>query len=140
VDTGFRSNVDFGHRTCFVEHRRFAALFAFVVEDPLDRSPASAYSGTCASVGPCLQIAVKSEIGRKFGDVIDRHDDIHSLGFPDAHFNAVVCSLLREHVPEQWHLARGYPLRLRDLGDPLGLSGFALRQPTGRSRADARVA
>ncbi|HEY3515680.1 MAG TPA: hypothetical protein VGL98_01445, partial [Gammaproteobacteria bacterium] len=55
------------------------------------------------SSGPCLQIAVKSEIGRKFGDnwisvdrydhsaVIDRHDDIHSLGFPDAHFNAVVC-------------------------------------------------
>ena len=62
--------------------------------------------------GPCLQISVKGEIGRKFGDnwisvdrydhsaVIDRHDDIHALGFPDGHFNSVVCWSVLEHVPD----------------------------------------
>lgn len=62
--------------------------------------------------GPCLQIAVKNEYGKKFGDnwvsvdrydhssVIDRHDDITALSFPDNHFNAVVCWSVLEHVPE----------------------------------------
>lgn len=61
--------------------------------------------------GPCLQVAVKDEVGKKFGDnwisvdkyvhtsVIDRHDDIEDLQFPDNHFNAVVCWSVLEHVP-----------------------------------------
>lgn len=61
--------------------------------------------------GPCLQIAVKDEIGHKFGDnwisvdkydpgeQIDRHDDVENLGFDDASFNAAVCWSVLEHVP-----------------------------------------
>jgi len=64
------------------------------------------------SSGRCLQIAVKSEIGRKFGPnwisvdrydhsaVIDRHDDIHALDFPDEHFESIVCWSVLEHVPD----------------------------------------
>jgi SAM-dependent methyltransferase len=63
------------------------------------------------SHGPCIQIAVKNEVGRKFGanwvsvdkydnsDVIDRHADIEDLQFPDDSFNAAVCWSVLEHVP-----------------------------------------
>lgn len=62
--------------------------------------------------GPCLQISVKDEFSRKFGDnwvsvdrydhspVIDRHDDITDLRFPENHFNAAVCLSVLEHVPD----------------------------------------
>jgi hypothetical protein len=61
--------------------------------------------------GPCLQIAVKDEVGAKFGSnwtsvdkfdpssYIDRRDDVEALGFEDATFNAVVCWSVLEHVP-----------------------------------------
>lgn len=61
--------------------------------------------------GPCLQIAVKNQIGTKFGsnwisvdkydshDYIDRHDDVQDLGFDNASFNAAVCWSVLEHVP-----------------------------------------
>jgi SAM-dependent methyltransferase len=61
--------------------------------------------------GPCLQIAVKDEVGDKFGSnwisvdkfdsssYIDRRDDVEALGFEDASFNAVVCWSVLEHVP-----------------------------------------
>lgn len=64
------------------------------------------------ATGPCLQIGVKEELGRKFGpgwisvdkyddrDFIDRHDDIQDLRFPDGSFNAVACWSVLEHVPE----------------------------------------
>lgn len=67
------------------------------------------FLGRCE--GPCLQIAVKDEIGRKFGqnwtsvdkydphDYIDRHDDVEALGFDDGSFNAAVCWSVLEHVP-----------------------------------------
>ena len=60
---------------------------------------------------PCIQIAVKDEIGRKFGtnwvsvdkydsrDFIDRHDDVEDLQFADASFDAAVCWSVLEHVP-----------------------------------------
>lgn len=62
--------------------------------------------------GPCLQIAVKDEIGRKFGPnwtsvdryddraFIDRHDDVQELDFQDDSFNAIVCWSVLEHVPD----------------------------------------
>ncbi|MGW8369153.1 MAG: class I SAM-dependent methyltransferase [Gammaproteobacteria bacterium] len=61
--------------------------------------------------GPCIQIAVKDEVGQRFGpnwtsvdkydtsSVIDRHDDIESLEFEDGSFNAAVCWSVLEHVP-----------------------------------------
>jgi SAM-dependent methyltransferase len=61
--------------------------------------------------GPCIQIAVKDEMGRKFGpnwisvdkydtsETIDRHDDIEALGFESGSFNAAVCWSVLEHVP-----------------------------------------
>lgn len=61
--------------------------------------------------GECLQIAVKDEMRQKFGPnwtsvdkydhsaVIDRHDDVEALDFPDETFNAVVCWSVLEHVP-----------------------------------------
>ena len=61
---------------------------------------------------PCLQIAVKDEIGRKFGPnwtsvdkydhsaAIDRHDDVQDLQFENDSFNAVVCWSVLEHVPD----------------------------------------
>ena len=64
-----------------------------------------------AAQGPCLQIAVKDEIGKKFGDnwisvdkydhstVIDRHDDVECLEFPNDSFNAIACWSVLEHVP-----------------------------------------
>lgn len=62
----------------------------------------------------CLQIGVKERAGAKFGPnwtsvdkfdrrpFIDRHDDIHSLGFPDATFDAAVCISIIEHVERPW--------------------------------------
>jgi SAM-dependent methyltransferase len=59
----------------------------------------------------CLQIAVKDEIGHKFGpnwvsvdkydnrDFIDRHDDVENLEFDDEEFSAAVCWSVLEHVP-----------------------------------------
>lgn len=61
--------------------------------------------------GPCLQIAVKDEVGDKFGPnwvsvdkydeshYIDRHDDVEALDFPDQSFDAAVCWSVLEHVP-----------------------------------------
>ena len=61
--------------------------------------------------GPCIQIAVKDEIGKKFGpnwvsvdkydtsDAIDRNDDIEKLEFADETFDAAVCWSVLEHVP-----------------------------------------
>jgi len=60
---------------------------------------------------PCIQISVKDEIGRKFGpnwvsvdkydsrEMIDRHDDIEDLKFPDESFYGAVCWSVLEHVP-----------------------------------------
>jgi SAM-dependent methyltransferase len=60
---------------------------------------------------PCIQIAVKDEIGHKFGpnwvsvdkyddrDMIDRRDDIEDLKFPDGSFDGAVCWSVLEHVP-----------------------------------------
>lgn len=60
---------------------------------------------------PCLQIAIKDETGRKFGDnwvsvdkydtreFIDRHDDIEDLKFSDNSFDGAVCWSVLEHVP-----------------------------------------
>jgi SAM-dependent methyltransferase len=61
--------------------------------------------------GACIQIAVKEEIGRKFGpnwvsvdrydrrDFIDRHDDVEALQFQDRTFDAAVCWSVLEHIP-----------------------------------------
>lgn len=62
----------------------------------------------------CLQIGVKEGAGAKFGPnwvsvdkfdarpFIDRHDDIHDLGFPDASFDVVTCISILEHVQHPW--------------------------------------
>ena len=60
--------------------------------------------------GKCLQIGVKDNVGKKYGDnwvsvdkydkrgFIDYHYDIHNLGFPDSCFDAVACISVLEHV------------------------------------------
>lgn len=85
----------------------------------------------------CLQIGVKENVGKKYGDnwvsvdkfdmrdFIDFNYAIHDLPFENDSFNAVVCISILEHVP--------YPLKaiseFRGVLKPGGMDSSAMALP-----------